>query len=48
MKRFVDIKTIEPELRRKIAEDPQEIKKIINNHNWKIEGLKDYLLSLTN
>lgn len=48
MKRFVDIKTIEPELRRKMAEDPQEIKKIINGHNWKVEGLKEYLLSLTN
>ena len=46
MKIFVDIKTIEPELRRKIAEDPQEFKKIINNHNWKVKGLKEYLLRL--
>lgn len=47
MKDFVDIKTIEP-LLKKVALDSQEWKKIVNSFEWEDRDLKDYFLSLAN
>ena len=44
----IELTEIEAELKKKIALDPQAFKQLVNNHHWKIKGLKDYLLSLEN
>lgn len=44
----IEIKDIEPELRKIVALDPQEWKKQINSYDWQTKGLKDYLLNLAN
>ncbi|WP_290032799.1 hypothetical protein [Ligilactobacillus cholophilus] len=46
--KIIEITKYESLLKKKIASDPQRNKKIINDHNWKVKGLKEYLLSLAN
>ena len=44
----IELTEIESELKKKIALDPQAFKQLVNDHQWKLKGLKKYLLSLAN
>lgn len=44
----IELTEIESELKKKIALNPKAFKRLVNNHQWKLKGLKKYLLSLAN
>lgn len=44
----IELTEIESELKKKITLNPKAFKCLVNNHQWKLKGLKKYLLSLAN